>query len=106
METGTLSFELDAAITLRYDLVRAIRETLGLPENVAVPMADHLARGLTRRLGGLYIPKRDLRSERDEQICAEFNGRNHVHLARKWGVTPRTIYNVVRRRVRGGDGAP
>lgn len=34
---------------------------------------------------------------RDQEIYAEFNGRNHHQLARKYGVAPRHIYRLVRR---------
>ncbi|WP_238174978.1 Mor transcription activator family protein [Pseudomonas aeruginosa] len=36
-------------------------------------------------------PKRDL------QILSEFNGRNHHALARKYGLTPSSIYKLLKR---------
>lgn len=90
-----MSAEHDVAVSFRYDLVRAIREALGLPENVAVPMADHIARGLTRRMGGLYIPSRDIRRDRDSAILSDFNGRNHAEVMRTHGISKRTLYRVI-----------
>ena len=44
-----------------------------------------------------YFPKLDdLMAElRNRQIRAEFNGRNHRHLALKYGLTERWIYEIV-----------
>ena len=100
-----MSTEIDAAISLRYDLTRAIRETLGLPENIAVPMADHLAIGLTQRMGGLYIPKRDLRTERDEAIRRDFNGANHREVMTKYRISRATLYRTIARKKSSHGGA-
>ena len=93
-----MSNEIDAAVTLRYDLTRAIRETLGLPESVAVPMADHLAIGLSQRMGGLYIPKRDLRTERDDAIRRDFTGANHREVMAKYRISRATLYRTIARK--------
>ncbi|EOT4840696.1 Mor transcription activator-like protein, partial [Pseudomonas aeruginosa] len=60
-------------------------------------VADHLAnqwRGAT-----LYIPSdyRHQVTKRDLQILSEFNGRNHHALARKYGLTPSSIYKLLKR---------
>jgi len=50
---------------------------------------------LTEAIGGstVYIPKPDalLRPVRDAHIKAEFNGWNHIELARKYDVTERWV---------------
>ncbi|WP_275629846.1 Mor transcription activator family protein [Pseudomonas sp. 273] len=68
-----------------------------LAEQVGHALADHIAnqwRGTT-----LYIPSdyRHQITKRDLQILAEFNGRNHHALARKYGLVPSTIYKLLKR---------
>ncbi|WP_277600858.1 Mor transcription activator family protein, partial [Pseudomonas aeruginosa] len=47
----------------------------------------------------LYIPSdyRHQVTKRDLQILSEFNGRNHHALARKYGLTPSSIYKLLKR---------
>lgn len=56
--------------------------------------ADNFYR-LAKHLGGqtIYVPKPEslLRPVRDQHIKEEFNGWNHVELARKYGVTDRWV---------------
>lgn len=45
----------------------------------------------------IYFPK-DLSSElepRNQEIWAAFNGKNHVQLARKYGLTTQQIYKII-----------
>ena len=53
---------------------------------------------LTEAIGGatVYIPKPDalLRPVRDEHIKKEFNGWNHIELARKYDVTERWVRHL------------
>lgn len=46
----------------------------------------------------IYFPKNLLGrvSERDMQIYKEFNGKNHVELARKYDLTVQHIYRIVK----------
>lgn len=92
-----MSAELDAAVTLRHDLVRIIRGCLGLPEKVAVPIADLLAQELCRT-GMLkdwkQIPASESRQTRRSVIGREFNGRNVEELMRKHGVSRATVYRA------------
>lgn len=91
-----MSEERDAAVSLRYELVRAIRESLGLPESVAVPMAEHLASGMARRLGGTYITKRAVtRQERNAAVRREFRGNNHDEVMRRHGISRATLYRIL-----------
>ncbi|MBB4819277.1 Mor family transcriptional regulator [Pseudomonas alcaligenes] len=70
---------------------------VSLAEQAGGAVADHLAtqwRGAT-----LYIPAdyRHQVTKRDLQILAEFNGRNHHMLARKYGLTASSIYKLLKR---------
>lgn len=89
----------DAAANFHNDLVRIIRETLGLPEKVAVPMADELARGLKGRMGGLYVPAREIREAAEAAILRDFNGRNHAEVMRRHRISRATLYRILKRRV-------
>jgi Mor family transcriptional regulator len=95
-----LSADLDADVSLMNDLVRAIRESLGLPEMVAMPMAQRLAPVLRHR-GFMAewrdIPASEIRQARDERIANEFDGRNHKELARRYGVGRATVYRAISR---------
>ena len=98
---GTLNtnktLEQDAAINFRNTLIRIIRASLGLPETIAMPMADELAKGLSNEIGGLYITKREIRSTRNDAIRRDFNGRNHREVSRKHGVSVATVYRILGR---------
>lgn len=96
--TSPTTLERDAAVHFRNDLVMVIRESLGLPEKVAVPMADELAKGLHKRLGGLYIPAREIRETRDEAVRREFNGRNHAEVISAHNLSRATFYRIIGRR--------
>lgn len=96
--TSPMTLERDAAVNFRNDLVRVIRESLGLPEKVAVPMADELAKGLHKRLGGLYIPAREIRETRDAAVLRDFTGRNHAEVIREHNLSRRTFYRIIGRR--------
>lgn len=95
----------DLDVSLRADLVRVIRESLGLPETVAVPMADELARGLQQLMGGLYVPARELRETRDAAVRREFNGRNHDDIMRRHDISRATLYRIIGTRPAGAPGA-
>ena len=92
---SSITLERDAAVNFHNDLVRIIRETLGLPEKIAVPMADELAKGLQKQLGGLYIPAREIRSVRDDAVRRDFNGRNHVEVMKEHSLSRRTFYRII-----------
>lgn len=89
------AIETDAAVSLRHDLVRIIRESLGLSERIAVPMADELAQGLQRRMGGFYIPVREIRETRDAAVLRDFNGRNHIEVMRSHNISRATLYRIL-----------
>jgi Mor family transcriptional regulator len=88
----------DAAANFRDDLVRIIRASLGLPDSVAVPMADELAKAMKKEMGGMYIPAREIRDVRDAAVRRDFNGRNRDEVMRIHKITRRTFYRIIGRR--------
>ena len=93
-----MSAELDASVALRHDLVRIIRSCLGLPETVAVPMADHLARELCRSrilTDWRAIPVAEERVAVHAAIAREYTGRNVEELMRKYNVSRATVFRAI-----------
>lgn len=90
----TLTSLVESTRDVLIDLMQIDQETAArLAREIVVRFAEdhpgesvYFAKGMSYRL-----------DVRDQQIYAEFNGRNHSYLARKYGVTPRHIYRVVRR---------
>ena len=95
MEAGTLSEDHDAAVAFRYDLVRALREGASLPEYIATPIAEKVASNLCKRVGGMYIPKREVRDARDQNVRDHFNGRNHEEVMRNYQISRATLYRIL-----------
>ncbi|TYG34182.1 transcriptional regulator [Lonepinella koalarum] len=60
-----------------------------------------IAHEIANAWGGevIYIPRNLilLLSERDRKIYAEFNGRNHSELARKYKVSMQWVYQIVKK---------
>lgn len=90
-----MSEEHDAAVAFRYDLVRALREGASLPEYIATPIAEKVASNLCKRVGGLYIPKREVREARDEAVRKDFSGRNHEEVMHKHQISRATLYRIL-----------
>lgn len=78
------------------DLIVEIMRGHGVPDD-AIRGVERDARILC---GGdmLYVGKVGTRNRelRNERIRREFDGRNHRELARRFGVTRRTVYNILR----------
>ncbi len=73
---------------------------LGVAPERAAEIGAHVAEHIRVHCSGSsqYIPKGtgwEL-SQRDRQIWAEFNGRNHAALARKHGLTEMRIYQIIK----------
>jgi Mor family transcriptional regulator len=73
---------------------------LGVAPERAAEIGAHVAEHIRVHWSGSsqYIPKGtgwEL-SQRDRQIWAEFNGRNHAALARKHGLTEMRIYQIIK----------
>ena len=60
-----------------------------------------LARRLAPLIGGRYIPKRDVRAERDMAVWQAFTGRNHKDVMHEFGISRRLLYSILARRRRG-----
>ena len=92
------------------DLAVCIQQTLAqiTTADPAVTPALVIVEGIRARFGGslLYIPKGEKmdRAARDAEIFAAFTGRNHRELARRYGLTVSTIYDVIaaQRKANGG----
>lgn len=73
---------------------------LNIPKELAVMAGKKLSRHLTDNWGGqlIYIPKNHggRLDERDRQIYAEFDGRNHQQLAKKYGLAVQQVYKIIK----------
>lgn len=88
------------------DHAKMLLQTHGLDTDKAAQLAHQLADHMGLVWGGInvYFPK-DIRKElsaRDQLIYIEFNGSNHVDLARKFRVSVQWVYKIVER-VRAAD---
>lgn len=91
----------------REDLTRIVREeveaacaALDITGQAASDLSLQISDRLRFRVGGedlRYVAKVD-RAARRAAILAEFNGRNKVDLARKYGVTVRRVEQIVKDR--------
>lgn len=70
-----------------------------IPQDSAEQIAYHLAQSMIKYWGGsmLYVPRQMATTlhERDLAIWQDFNGRNHNELARKYGLSVITIYQII-----------
>ncbi|HGO6308141.1 MAG: Mor transcription activator family protein [Kingella denitrificans] len=73
---------------------------LNIPKEQAVMAGKKLSRHLTDNWGGqlIYIPKNHggRLDERDRQIYAEFDGRNHQQLAKKYDLAVQQVYKIIK----------
>jgi Mor family transcriptional regulator len=74
-------------------LVDFTKQTLGIDDH----RADRFALDLAKRFGGeyVYVNKGIVKSSRDKEIRAAYNGHNAGKLARLYGLSERHIYNIV-----------
>lgn len=74
---------------------------LGVDRREAGDVAESFARDVCFAFRGslVYMPLATSLSirRRDEEIAEAFNGKNHMELARKYGVSVQTIYNALKR---------
>lgn len=64
-------------------------------------LAAIMGRRLAPLIGGRYIPKREMRAERDDAVLKAFNGHNHKDLMREFGISRSLLYSILRRKRRG-----
>lgn len=90
----------ELVIDLEDKLIELLLSQLSIDRPKAREIAYLAARHITDEWGGqlIYIPKNQLGklSERDIKIWKEFNGSNHTHLAKKYGLTVQQIYKILR----------
>ena len=91
--------EPNAALALRHDLVKSLRELAGLPDYLAGPIADRVACDLCRRMQGLDVTAADVRYARARAVKQDFNGNNHEAVRKKHHISERTLYRIL-----GGSG--
>lgn len=60
-----------------------------------------VARRLAPMIGGRYIPKRDVRAERDAAVWQAFNGRNHKEVMAHFCISRRLLYSILARKRKG-----
>lgn len=79
-----------------------LREAHGFDPEKADHAAFEIVRAFAKSVGGaqVYIPTADslLRHERDEAIWRDFDGRNTLELARKYGVTVIHVCRIIKRK--------
>lgn len=85
-----------SALELLAEITAIVREDVGLGDLLADTVATAITNGLRRRMGGQerYIPAEDKRA-RNEQIRAEFNGRNRDEILKKYNISKPRLYQIV-----------
>lgn len=70
----------------------------GISLDTVTKAANAVMLKVIHEFGGIpfYIPKKAALPNRNALIIQEFNGKNHHALARKYGLTPASIYEIVR----------
>lgn len=86
---------------LRDLVAHTLRRTVGMDDELAAHVGHEVMYAFAQHWGGdaVYIPKADTlqRYDRDLRIWADFNGRNHAELARKYRISKVWVYAIVRR---------
>lgn len=85
---------------LEAQIVAFLTAQMNTCDEQAQVFSKKLSRHLTDNWGGqlIYIPKNQggKLDERDKQIYAEFNGKNHQQLAKKYDLAVQQIYKIVK----------
>jgi Mor family transcriptional regulator len=81
---------------LQRDITACIQDSIGLHDRIAAELAANVVKRLQAAWGGkeIYIPAPDSK-ERNALIKADFNGKNHVEVCKKHGISLRTLYRVI-----------
>jgi Mor family transcriptional regulator len=69
----------------------------GHSPQIASDLADYIAHKIMKSIGGapFYIPKNDI-YQRNQQIKAEFNGKNKADLLKKYAVSKSTLHRILK----------
>lgn len=99
MTQHTSAHDADRSMTLLYLLTGALQHEAGIPERDAFNLARGMVRWMAPQVGGdvLYCPKTlDAdRSDRDEAIRREFNGRNRDELCSRHEISKSSFYRII-----------
>lgn len=88
-----------ACVILRYTRDRPDGGLIGrrLAEKEVMALAADLARELAPMIGGRYVPKSGNKAQRDAEVWADFNGKNHQDVIRKHKISRRLLYSILAR---------
>lgn len=97
---------------LTNETLRELADTLckrmvdhGMDYDQAMVIADDSVNALTAQFGGqlIYFPinRKERKAQRNAEIIARFNGCNHDQLAREFGLSVQTVYDIVRLKIDG-----
>lgn len=89
----------DVRLQMRMRIVRVIRESTGLLEQFAVPIANEVLQVVERDIDGQTLSRTDgeLQAQRDRMVLAEFNGRNRNEVCRRHAISKATFYRIIAR---------
>lgn len=98
----------DARLQMRTRIVRVIRESTGLLEQFAVPIADQVLDVVVRDVDGQALNRtdREFQEQRDRLVLAAFTGRNRDEVCKTFGISRPTFYRILKRRPSNGRGDP
>ena len=81
-------------------LTHSLIEQAGLETEVAQAMAEDVTDGICKAFGGtdIYIPqgRKSFSTKRRVKVWEEFTGNNYQALAKKYGLTSKTVYKIIR----------
>ena len=82
---------------LQGDIQAAIEESLCVEAGSAKMIAGDVFKRLQSNWGGkeLYIPAPDT-SFRNQAIRSQFNGRNHGEVCKRYGISLRHLYRIIK----------
>jgi len=71
----------------------------GQSPQIARDLADYIAHKIMKTVGGasFYIPKNDTHL-RNQQIKADFNGKNKADLLKKYAISKSTLHRILKKR--------
>lgn len=90
-----MSITKDKATEIRNDVVRMMRQALGLHEQEAVALADDITVNVVKRMSGVHVPASLIKEYRNQAILRDFTGNNQRALATKYGLSVNMIYKIL-----------
>ena len=88
----------DAAHNFRLEMIGIVQQATGLHLSIATAVAEAIIKVMRARMGGLYIPKREIKDVRDNAIRQDFRGNNLKEVAAKHRVSLSQAYRIVARK--------